>query len=112
MSKPKVQPPTVTVFSSPKERYNASVTRITEHQNMVDSRAFELGADAAMLQLVEELADKVTDQLSACAAGYQLRGAVRYQRQLKQFAEPAKPLPIQEDLGALVPPEHQPKRRD
>lgn len=99
----------LTPFASPIERFQGNTKFIKAHQDLIDDPAFDVGADAALCQFVTQLCDSVVDLNSAASAGYQVRGAVKYLRQLKTLAETPKPQPKQPDQSVLRPTE--PSRR-
>ena len=96
--------PTISAFSTPKQRFRASEKNITAHQLLVDSSVCETGLDVALAELAYELADTVVDPNAAMSAGFQLRGAVKFLKKFKELAELPKPVTYPEDPGELRPP--------
>lgn len=99
----------ITQFSSPQARFHNEPKFIKEHQDLVDSPAFDRGADAAMSQYVATLSEQANDPNGAMGVGFQLRGAVNFLRQFKTLAEQPKPLAAKRDPSSLQPTE--PQRR-
>ena len=96
--------PTVSAFSTPKQRFRASDKNIAAHQALIDSAPCETGLDVALAELAYELADTVVDPNAAMSAGFQLRGAVKFLKKFKELAELPKPVIPPEDPGELRPP--------
>jgi hypothetical protein len=101
--------PKLTVYASPRERFVSDAKNVRAHQDLVDRPEFDRGADVAMIEVVRNLANKITDSNSAMAAGYELRGAVAFLMQLKTLAEGKRPTPKSGNPDALISTE--PQRR-
>lgn len=99
----------LTVYSSPRERFQSNSANIRAHQEMVDDDSFDRGADAAMAQLASELADKSTDPNAAMGVGFMLRGAVMFLNRFKSIGELSKP-PVKRPDPDNLQPTDQPKR--
>jgi hypothetical protein len=104
-----VKKPLICPDASPQRRFQAKESNIKAHQEMVDSDAFSVGTDAALLEYAQTLAETTNDMNSAAAAGYRLKGAVELLNRVKTLAELPKPSPITAMPSALRPTE--PPRR-
>lgn len=101
----KAAKPSITPFSTPRDRFQSVQTNIEAHQNLIDSEAFERGSDAAMLEFCSVLSGSVANAESALAAGHQLKGAFAYLRKLKTLAEASKVEAKQGNPDVLQPTE-------
>jgi hypothetical protein len=99
----KIKEKQTTPFSSIRERFQGNDANVRAHHDLVDSPAFDRGADAALADFTAEVALNIVDMNSAAAAGYRIRGAVDFLRRFKTFAEVPPPQQPQALPGALIP---------
>lgn len=97
----------ITVFSSPRERFQSETENISAHHALVDGEAFELGSDAALCEYVTKLGRQALDPNKAMAVGFKLAGAVEFLNEFKTLAEVHKPLtkPIDPDNLTMTEPQ-------
>lgn len=76
---------------TPKKSFLAADAFVKAHQAVVDTPAFRVAAEAALLQMLVELPD-TTDPTVSLACYHRLVGARQYLNQLLAIADKAKPL--------------------
>jgi hypothetical protein len=87
-------PPAVT-NPTPKTRFLESGLRISEHRKMVDSPAFQAGADSALLEYSALLSTQSVDGQGAAANHFKLRGAQEFLQVLRNLSEtPPQIIPV------------------
>jgi hypothetical protein len=76
----KATPPTARQLANPtpKERFQQSAARLGAHRALVDSEAFQVGIDHALLEFQHLVAGRVTDANSAAAAGMKIQGVKEF----------------------------------
>lgn len=74
----------------PKARFQLSNENVAKHRDMVDNRAFERGADFAMLEYQAELAQK---ENNPTVLGLKLVGAQEFLQTFRLLSETAKLTP-------------------
>jgi hypothetical protein len=85
MSEPTKAPPNFN--PSPKTRFQMHGQNLSLHKDMIASKTFEVGTDAAMLHLQMKVTQQITDGNTAMAAGYRMLGALEFLGALKTLAQ-------------------------
>lgn len=73
--------------ASPKARFISNPRAISEHRQMVDSAAFSVGCDSALLQYQVLLSEQTKDGNTAMANGFKMQGATEVIAILKTISE-------------------------
>lgn len=83
---------------TPRDRFQQSGTRISDHRAMVGSPIFEWAADAALLEYAN-MVSRATTSTEAMGAGLKVQGAIEFLKILKTLAEPAAQITPVKPLG-------------
>lgn len=86
---------------TPKGRFLQSPQYCKAHHNWVDSEIFNISMDYALLEYQRLISSKVTDQVTACAAGLKMQGVVEFIAVLRNLADQAAAVPRRQDPDNL-----------
>jgi hypothetical protein len=86
---------------TPQQRFQQDTKKVTEHRDMVGTKAFEVGADFAMMEYNRLLLTRVADANASAAAGMKLQGALEFLATFRMLAESPtakRPDPLPQNL--------------
>ena len=72
---------------SPKQRFMESAQSVSAHRDMIASRAFERGADFALMEYTTQLELKVSNMNDAASTGLKIQGALEFLQTLRMLGE-------------------------
>lgn len=78
----------MTINPTPKQRFQASTTRISNHREMIASDTFSIAADFALMEYQMFLSQELSNNPNAAGiAGLKMNGAVEFLTMLKLLGE-------------------------
>lgn len=72
---------------SPKQRFQRSGVRLSQHRDMVASDPFIMGCETALLEYQAKITSQITDGNTAMAAGFRLMGAQELVNTIRALAD-------------------------
>ena len=94
-----VPPGEFVTLATPKARFIASGTRISDHRRMVGSDIFAASTDAAMLEYTAQLSRYAIEASAGMVVGLKTAGAQEFLAILKTLAETPRPIPRNNIVG-------------
>lgn len=83
---------TIVTNPTPQQRFQQDNKKVSEHRDMVGTKAFEVGSDFAMMEYTRMLAMRVVDGNTSAATGLKLQGALEFLQTFRLLAE--NPTPV------------------
>lgn len=72
---------------TPKQRFQRSGLKLSNHRDLVASESFIIGAETALLEYQAKITSQITDGNTAMAAGFRLMGAQELVNCIRNLAD-------------------------